>query len=132
MKRAHRLGYTDAPVTNLRALLRTITYPARRHRCMGCRGVFECHLCPIDGHEHPLHRSDWVDPVVVVCPLCASRLRLDSVLARGREDVRVWRIYDYQTGQIEWEYRGRLLGTRSARGGDIGNFKRPFRERNMK
>ena len=57
---------------DVRRIVRTLTMPARRHRCELCERVFVCHLCGLDD-EHGIHgrrkETDLSEPVFV-CQEC--------------------------------------------------------------
>ena len=50
-----RLKFMPEDIQMLQHRLRSITEPARRHKCPLCESVFECHLCAI-AEDHWLHR----------------------------------------------------------------------------
>lgn len=59
--------------TGLSRILRSMTIPARRHRCERCRVIFECHLCELE-EEHDTHRTNYEFRVPYLCELCSVEL----------------------------------------------------------
>lgn len=107
MRPAHHID------TGFLHILRTITTPARRHRCDVCREVFECHLCVINEnnethvlHGHGERRMITWEPLFV-CMDCIDRHNLAIVVVRENSDRRGKtsnsggiKFYDHTTGQL--------------------------------
>lgn len=93
----------------LKRILGTITEPARRHKCSDCGQVFVCQLCCKSAPEffgaHPLHTAETA---TYHCEECLIRLDVHSIYASDNNGRK--RIYDAFTGEILFEYFGRIEG----------------------
>lgn len=111
--------------SGLRRILKTMTVPARRHRCPECKEVAQCHICTIQ-ITHQLHWDSGNYRPPLFCAECAFRLGLDSVLCCDEHGGCHYRMYDYQTGAIIWEHSGfiggSIVGTRPNPGGNPGGY----------
>ncbi len=88
------------------SVLQSMTDPARRHRCMECNEIFECHLCELD-KEHSLHWQGFY-----LCEECAVEKGVLTVFSHIRPSEGCNHVeYDYLTGQIiaKHQVRRRLL-----------------------
>ena len=85
-------------VQTLIRAIRQITEPARRHRCIQCEQIFECHLCMI-GWDHILHRGPWF---ATACDECINKKDIKTVFMENQKGL--WHEYDLTTGEIIQKY----------------------------
>lgn len=115
-KRLRTRLWAPDDITVLRGVLRTITTPARRHKCGLCKLVFECHLCGImEDTTHPLHDAK-VPPSDVVCESCIEQHELWIRITKPCDQMRLdappatrafnkafgaqMKFYDHNTGEF--------------------------------
>ena len=93
-----KIKFSSADTQLLRYLLRQITAPARKHRCIECKEIFECHICNI-GEEHSAH---WKHGSFL-CEDCANKLQIPTIFCQDSRHDR-WTEYNYTTGDIIRRY----------------------------
>ena len=77
--------------------LRSITMPARRHKCQVCMEVFECNICGIDD-DHTIHSGESKNGVVA-CSDCVEKHELYVTILSRNGTARVGG-YESQNGRL--------------------------------
>jgi hypothetical protein len=72
-KPMNRMSLDDS--IRLSNALRSMTEPARRHKCELCGDVFECHLCVLE-ENHRIHSEAETLGTALICEACIHRNEL--------------------------------------------------------